>query len=188
MAKVQFQVDGLDSNEASIFNEDVIFDGNIDANSISISGVDIANTYATQSYVDAAAGYSAPTLGSTQISSGATVTTIEGLTLGSPAINLSINTQTGTTYTPVLSDNGKIVTLDNAAAIQLTVPLNSAVEYATGAQINLLQLGAGQVTIVGDTGVTVYATPGAKFRAQYSAATLVKLNTDTWLLTGDLSE
>jgi hypothetical protein len=41
MAKVQFQVDGLDSNTASIFNDDVIFDGNVDAASISIDGVDI---------------------------------------------------------------------------------------------------------------------------------------------------
>lgn len=54
MAKVQFQVDGLDSNTASIFNDDVTFDGNVDAASISIGGTDIANIYASQSYVDTA--------------------------------------------------------------------------------------------------------------------------------------
>jgi hypothetical protein len=108
-------------------------------------------------------------------------------TLTAPIINLATNAQTGTTYTPILSDNGKLVTLDNASSITLTVPTNISVSYATGAQINLLQLGLGQVTVVGDTGVTVYSTPGANFRAQYSAATLIKLDTDTWLLTGDLS-
>jgi hypothetical protein len=41
MAKVQFQVNGLDSNTPSIFNDDVTFDGNIDVNSLSIAGVDI---------------------------------------------------------------------------------------------------------------------------------------------------
>jgi hypothetical protein len=41
MAKVKFQVDGFDANQASIFNEDVTFDGNIDVNSISIAGTDI---------------------------------------------------------------------------------------------------------------------------------------------------
>lgn len=41
MAKVQFQVNGLDSNTPSIFNDDVTFDGNIDVNSISIAGVDL---------------------------------------------------------------------------------------------------------------------------------------------------
>jgi len=45
MAKVQFQVDGLDSNTASIFNDDVTFDGNVDAGSISINGVDILNAW-----------------------------------------------------------------------------------------------------------------------------------------------
>ena len=114
--------------------------------------------------------------------------TLTNKTLTAPVINLAINAQTGTTYTPVLSDNGKFVTLNNASAIALTVPTNDNVTYATGAQINLLQLGEGQVTVAGDTGVTVYATPGLNFRAQYSAATLVKLDTNIWLLTGDLSE
>jgi hypothetical protein len=41
MAKVQFQVNGLDSNTESIFNQDVTFDANIDVNSLSIAGVDI---------------------------------------------------------------------------------------------------------------------------------------------------
>jgi hypothetical protein len=41
MAKVQFQVDGFDANQESIFNDDVTFDGNVDANSISIGGSDI---------------------------------------------------------------------------------------------------------------------------------------------------
>jgi len=112
--------------------------------------------------------------------------TLTNKTLTAPIINLAINAQTGTTYTPVLSDNGKLVTLNNASGITLTVPTNISVLYATGAQINLLQLGLGQVTVVGDTGVTVYATPGLNFREQYSAATLIKLDTNTWLLTGDL--
>lgn len=41
MGKVKFQVEGLDSNNISEFNQDVTFDGNIDANSISIAGTDI---------------------------------------------------------------------------------------------------------------------------------------------------
>jgi hypothetical protein len=35
--------------------------------------------------------------------------------------------------------------------------------------------------------VTVNSTPGAKIAARYGAAELVKIGTDTWLLTGDLS-
>lgn len=99
----------------------------------------------------------------------------------------SINAQTGTTYTLVLGDAQKMVTLSNGSAIALTVPLNASVAFAVGTRIDLAQIGAGQVTVAGDGGVTVNATPGLKFRAQYSGATLLKLATDTWLLVGDLS-
>lgn len=105
---------------------------------------------------------------------------------GNPS-DVSINAQTSTTYTFVAGDSGKLVTFNNAAAITVTVPPNSSVAYATGTQINIAQTGAGQVTLVGDTGVTVNATPGLKLRAQYSGATLVKTDTNTWLLLGDLS-
>jgi hypothetical protein len=111
---------------------------------------------------------------------------INGATIGTSIINLAINAQTGTTYTPVLADNGKLVTLSNASAITLTVPTNASVAYATGAQINIQAIGAGQVTVVGDTGVTVNGT-GTALRTQWSAATLVKTATDGWTLIGDLA-
>lgn len=98
---------------------------------------------------------------------------------------LTLNAQTGTSYTLVLADRDKLVTLNNAAAITLTVPTNASVAYATGAVINIQQIGAGQVTVVGDTGVTVNGT-GTKTRAQWSAASLVKTATDTWTLIGDI--
>jgi hypothetical protein len=71
------------------------------------------------------------------------VQTLTDKTLTAPIINLALNAQTGTTYTPVLADNGKLVTLSNASAITLTVPTNASVAYATGAQINIQQIGAG---------------------------------------------
>jgi hypothetical protein len=111
---------------------------------------------------------------------------INGATIGTSVINLAINAQTGTTYTPVLADNGKLVTLSNASAITLTVPTNASVAYAIGAQINIQAIDAGQVTVVGDTGVTVNGT-GTKLRTQWSAATIVKVATDTWTLIGDIN-
>jgi hypothetical protein len=100
---------------------------------------------------------------------------------------IPLNTQTGTTYTLVAGDAGDLVTLNNASPITLTVPLNSSVAFATGTQITLTQIGAGQVTVAGAVGVTVNATPGLKLRTQYSAATLIKLATNSWILIGDLS-
>ena len=121
----------------------------------------------------------------------ATTDTLTNKTLTSPTINdakqnLTLNAQTGTTYTFVLADNGKLVTLDNASSITVTVPANSSVAYATGAIINLQQIGAGQVTVAAAAGVTINGT-GTKTRAQWSAASLVKTATDTWTLIGDIS-
>jgi hypothetical protein len=100
---------------------------------------------------------------------------------------LATNAQTGTTYTTVLADQGKVVELSNAASITLTVPTNASVAYPVGTTINLLQTGAGQVTVAGAGGVTVNATPGLKLRAQWSSATLIKRAENTWVLVGDLS-
>jgi hypothetical protein len=117
----------------------------------------------------------------------ATTDTLTNKTLTAPVINLATNAQTGTTYTAVLADNGKIVEMNNASANTFTVPLNSSVAYPIGAQINLLQTGAGQTTVVATGGVTINATPGLKLRTQWSSGTLIKRGTDTWVLLGDLS-
>lgn len=120
-----------------------------------------------------------------------TAQTLTNKTLTAPVINLSLNAQTGTTYTFVLADNGKLVTASNASAQTYTIPTNASVAYATGAQINLIAIGAGQVTVQGAGGVTVASTGATatapKLRAQYSSATLIKVATDTWYVVGDIS-
>ena len=86
----------------------------------------------------------------------------------------------------MLSDADKLVELNVGGANNLTVPLNSSVAYSVGTQINILQTGAAQTTIVATGGVTINATPGLKLRAQWSSATLIKRATDTWVAIGDL--
>jgi hypothetical protein len=100
--------------------------------------------------------------------------------------DLATNAQTAS-YTLVLGDKGKLVEISNASANNLTVPLNSSVAFPVGSQINILQTGAGQTTVVATSGVTINATPGLKLREQWSSATLIKRATDTWVLIGDLS-
>jgi hypothetical protein len=120
-----------------------------------------------------------------------TAQTLTNKTLTSPLINLGINAQTGTTYTTVLADNGKLITQTNAAAIATTIPLNSSVAYPVGAQINIAQLGAGQITVAGAVGVTVVSTGATAAtpltRAQYSTLTCVQTSTDNWLVMGDIA-
>lgn len=101
---------------------------------------------------------------------------------------IAINAQTGTTYTTVLTDDGKLVTCDNASAIALTIPPASSVAYGIGTQINIMQLGAGQVTITAGAGVTLNSA-GSKLKTngQYAVATCAKIATDTWVVVGNLS-
>ena len=103
------------------------------------------------------------------------------------AIPSSTNAQSGTTYTLVLGDAGKIVEIGNASSITLTIPTNASVAYPVGTQITILQTGAGQITVAAPSGGTLNATPGTKLRAQWSSATLLKRATDTWVLIGDLT-
>jgi len=100
---------------------------------------------------------------------------------------IAINAQTGTTYSVVLSDDGKLITCDNASSISLTIVPNSSVAFGIGTQINIMQLGAGTVTITAGAGVTLQSD-GSKLKtnAQYAVATCAKIATDTWVVVGNL--
>jgi hypothetical protein len=112
-----------------------------------------------------------------------TTNTFGGLVLNS----IAFNAQTGTTYTLVGTDIYKLVTLNNAAAITLTVP--SGV-FTTGQYINVQQTGAGQVTIQGDGTSTITAASNTssapKIAAQYNAAGIICTGTNTFTVVGGL--
>jgi hypothetical protein len=97
-----------------------------------------------------------------------------------------LNTQTAS-YTLALSDSGKVVEMNVATSNNLTVPPNSSVSFPIGTVIEILQYGAGQVTIVAGSGVTIRTPDGSmKLRTRYSSAVLRKRATDEWMLVGDL--
>ncbi|GAA5198492.1 hypothetical protein [Microbacterium jejuense] len=98
----------------------------------------------------------------------------------------AVNAQTATTYSAVLTDVGKLVTLTNAAAIAVTLPKDATAAVPTGARIDFLVLGAGKATFQAESGATVNGTPTLVSRAQYSAVTAVKVASNTWILVGDL--
>ena len=104
----------------------------------------------------------------------------------------TVNTQTGTTYTFVLTDGSAnslepLVTFGSASATTVTVPPNSSVAFAVGTQIDCLQLGSGKVTFAQGAGVTINSQGTNKaIAAQYVAVSLIKTATDTWVLIGSL--
>jgi hypothetical protein len=104
-------------------------------------------------------------------------------------LNSTYNNQTGTTYTFVLTDNQKIVTATNASPQTYTVPPNTgagSVAFPIGTRIDVIQLGDGKVTIAGP-GVTINSYLGYKaIAAKYVGVTLLKTDTNTWVLIGNL--
>lgn len=105
---------------------------------------------------------------------------------------LAFNAQTGTTYTFVLADaDNKLVTASNAAGQTYTIPTDATTAFPTGTQLNLIQIGAGQVTVQGASGVTLVSTGATsstpKCRVQYSAMTLIKRDTNSWYAIGDIA-
>jgi hypothetical protein len=123
----------------------------------------------------------------------ATTDTLTNKTLTSPVINsakinLALNAQTGTTYTLVAADSGKLVTTSNASAVTVTIPPSV---FAAGEQINVQSIGAGITTFAAGSGVTITSTGATSaapnLRAQFSACTIICTASNVFTVIGDLS-
>jgi len=99
----------------------------------------------------------------------------------------TFNMQSGTTYTLVLTDAGNFCSFSNVAAVTVTIPPNSSVAFPIGTQIDVAQLGAGKTTFAQGAGVTIFSLAGNKaLSGQYAGGTLLKIQTNEWLLVGSL--
>jgi hypothetical protein len=93
-----------------------------------------------------------------------------------------------TTYTLVIGDAGKALVFTNSSPTTLTIPLESSVNFSIGQTLVLIQKGTGQVTVAGAVGVTVRSSGSkTKISTQYGEARLIKIASNEWLLSGDLS-
>jgi|694.fasta_scaffold01697_20 hypothetical protein len=103
---------------------------------------------------------------------------------GQDLVSVFTIAQKSSSYTIVSSDLGKLIEMSSGGTI--TVPTDSEI-FAVGSTVDIVQTGSSQVTIAGDTGVTVNATPGLKLRSQWSSVTLIKRGNNLWVALGDLS-
>ena len=114
--------------------------------------------------------------------------TLTNKTLTAPKVNLAFNAQTGTTYTLVAADSGKLVTSSNAAAVVITIPPSV---FAAGEQINVQSIGVGLTSFAAGSGVTITSTGASSaapiLRVRYSAATIICTASNVFTVIGDIS-
>lgn len=105
---------------------------------------------------------------------------------------LTVTTIAGTSYTTVLGDANTVIETSNASNVNITIPPNASVAYPIGTKLTIIRGGAGGVSLVAGSGVTltvafeVYASPPV-IRAQYGVVELIKTATNTWRVYGDLT-
>jgi hypothetical protein len=103
--------------------------------------------------------------------------------------NANLTTKTSN-HTLELADAGRTLDIDVATANTITVPTNASVPFLIGTQIAFIQTGAGQTSFSPADGITVIIlskNSNRKISSRYSPATLIKKDTNTWVLVGDLT-
>lgn len=113
----------------------------------------------------------------TQLATTAFVTTADNLKAN---ISDTINAQTGTTYTLVAGDNGKVIELNNAAAITLTCPV-----LTSGFNVLIRQTGAGQVTVATSSTTARNRQSHTKLAGQWAEASIAYRATNEFVFSGD---
>jgi hypothetical protein len=104
------------------------------------------------------------------------------------SLDTTVKTVT-TSYLLQLTDQSCVIRVNSSVNANITVPHHSLVNFKTGTQIVVIQEGAGKVTFVGATGVSVLANEQRfKTYGQWSGAVLIKLDQNVWFLGGDISD
>ena len=100
---------------------------------------------------------------------------------------ITVNAQTGTAYTPGTAQVGQLTTLSNVAAQTITIPANATTAFAIGDQLNFMNLSTGTATFVaGGTAVIRSAGTKLKLADQYAVCTVLKIDTDAWVMVGNV--
>ena len=153
--------------------------------------VDATDSWTSSEHIDLASGKNLKVNGTAVISSTAGgfiftdgTQTLEGVPSRTPII------QKTASYTlSALTERDSLIEVSSATGVTISIPTDATLDYPIGTSIDILQTGAGQVTIAAVTPgtTTVNSTPGLKLRTTWSSATLFKRAANTWVVFGDLT-
>lgn len=112
--------------------------------------------------------------------------------IGNPAIDgrRAIITETTTARTLSLTDSGDFIITTSGSATEVTIPSNASVAFTTGTEIDFIQKGAGELTIIGGGGVTLNGVEegSTAITAQWGGATIKKIDTNEWVIVGKIND
>lgn len=147
-------------------------------------------TSAIQTQIDNKAPIASPTFTGTVTVSASGVAFTDGTQTkeGVPS-RTTIQQKTASYTLSALTERDNFIEVNSASATTISIPTDASVNFPVGTSIDILQTGAGQVTIAAVTPATttVNGTPGLKLRTQWSSATLFKRAANLWVVMGDLS-
>jgi len=84
-------------------------------------------------------------------------------------------------------NNPVFAVMDSSGGADLTIPNNAVVPIPIGYTVRVTNIGTLNTGIVAAAGVTYYAKGGGtQINGQYGVITLTKINTDEWIIDGDL--
>lgn len=127
------------------------------------------------------------------VKDGATAIALLGQDIDTAFAGLTVNAQTGTTYTAVKADGlNAIVTMDNASANTFRIPTDATYNFPTGTTLLVYQKGAGVTTINAVTsGTTTINSAGAvaaaPVLARYKSAACIKIAANSWIVVGAIA-
>ena len=169
---------------SAMIADGTIVDGDINAS----AAIAQSKIFGLTSDLAAKAPLASPTFTGTVTVSSSGIAFTDGTQTKEGVVSRTPIVQKTASYTlSALTERDSLIEISSASAVTLTIPTNATLALPVGTSIDILQTGAGQITVAGAAGVTVNATPGLKLRTQWSGATLFKRATDTWVVYGDLS-
>ena len=137
-------------------------------------------------------GFTVPT-SSDLVKNGATAISTLGQDIDTKFAGLTVNAQTGTTYTAVKADGlNAIVTMDNASANTFYIPTDATYAFPTGTTLLVYMKGAGVTTITATTPATTTVTSagaasGSPVLARYKSAACIKIAANSWIVVGAIA-
>jgi hypothetical protein len=98
-----------------------------------------------------------------------------------------VETSASTTYVIEGTDRSKVKLFNNSNNISVIVPNSGSATFPIGTKVDLIQIGEGQVTVSGASGVTVNGNPGTRLNGQWAQASLIKTASNTWVIYGNIA-